>query len=80
MPKSETDHSIGELLEAWAVAFGLRDRRSPHIWWLPGEQRETAHYIASETGGEYLDATPESNGPGLDKILQQLHFRYELGF
>jgi len=80
MPKPEANHFIDELLETSAVAFGLRDRRSPHILWLPGEQKEVAHHIASETGGEYLDVTPESYGSGLDQILQQLHFRYELGF
>ena len=80
MPKSEANHFIDELLETSAVAFGLRDRRSPHIWWLPGEQREVAHYIAGETGGQYLDVTPDAYCSGLEQILQQLHFRYELGF
>jgi hypothetical protein len=37
MPRSEADHFIGELLETSAVAYGLRDRRSPRIWSL-GEQ------------------------------------------
>lgn len=80
MPKSEADHFIDELLETSAVAFGLRDRRSPHIWWLPGEQREVAHYIVTQTGGEYLEVTPETYSTALKQILQQLHFRYELGF
>lgn len=80
MPRSEADHFIGELLETSAVAFGLRDQRSPHIWWLPGEQRQVAHYIAAQTGGEYLDVSSEGYGSGLEQILQQLHFRYELGF
>lgn len=80
MPRSEADHFIGELLETSAVAFGLRDQRSPHIWWLPGEQRQVAHYVATQTGGEYLDVTPDTYGNGLEQILQQLHFRYELGF
>jgi len=80
MPRSEADHFIGELLETSAVAFGLRDHRSPRMWWLPGEQREVAHYIATQTGGEYQDVTPETYSTGLEQILQQLHFRYELGF
>ncbi len=80
MPRSEADHFIGELLETSAVAFGLRDHRSPHIWWVPGEQRQVAHYVATQTGGEYLDVTSETYGNGLEQILQQLHFRYELGF
>ena len=80
MPRHEADHFIDELLETSAIAFGLRDQRSPHIWWTPGEQRQVAHYIATETGGEYLDVTPENYAAGLEQILKQLHFRYELGF
>ena len=80
MPRHEADHFIDELLQTSAVAFGLRDRRSPHIWWVPGEQREVAHYITTETGGEYLEVTPETYADGMEQILRQLHFRYELGF
>jgi hypothetical protein len=80
MPKSEANHFIDELLETSAIAFGLKDRRSPGIWFLPGEQKEVAHYIATETGGQYLNVTPDSYAKGLEEILQQLHFRYELGF
>jgi hypothetical protein len=80
MPKSEADHFIDELLETSAMAFGMRDTRSPHIWFLVGEQKEVAHYIAAQTGGQYLDATPQTYANTLEGILQQLHFRYELGF
>jgi len=80
MPRSEADHFINELLETSAIAYGLKDRRSPHLWWLPGEQKEIAHYIASETGGQYRSVTPEMYAMALGEILQQLHFRYEFGF
>ena len=80
MPKSEANRFINELLETSAIAFGVRDRRSPHLWFLIGEQKEVAHYIASETGGEYFEATPETYATALGEILQRLHFRYELGF
>jgi hypothetical protein len=80
MPRSEANHFIDELLETSAIAFGIKDRRSPGIWFLPGEQKEVAHYIATETGGQYLNVTPDSYTKGLKEILQQLHFRYELGF
>jgi hypothetical protein len=81
MPRSEADHFIDELLETSATAYGLKDRRSPHLWfWLPGEQKEIAHYIATQTGGQYLRVTPETYATALGEILQQLHFRYELGF
>jgi hypothetical protein len=80
MPKSEADHFIDELLETSAIAFGMKDRRSPHLRWGPGEQNEVANYIATETGGEYLRVTPETYASGLEEILRQLHFRYQLGF
>jgi hypothetical protein len=81
MPRSEADHFIDELLETSAIAFGLRDRRSPHIWWwIPAEQKEISHYITTQTGGQYLEVTPETYAKGLEEILRQLHFRYELGF
>jgi len=81
MPKSEADHFINELLETSAIAYGLKDRRSPNLWfWIPAEQKEIAHYIATQTGGQYLQVTPETYATGLEEILRQLHFRYELGF
>jgi hypothetical protein len=58
----------------------VRDRRSPHIWFAPGEQKEIAHYVTTQTGGQYLDATPATYAGALEEILRQLHFRYELGF
>ena len=63
-----------------AIAFGVRDDRSPHLLFAPGEQRAIVHYIATETGGQYFDASPETYSSALAEILQQLHFRYELGF
>jgi|SRR5579859_506902 len=80
MDRSEADHFIGELLETSAIAFGVRDRRSPHLWFAPGEQRAIAHYVVTQTGGQYLDASPQTYANALAEILQQLHFRYELGF
>jgi hypothetical protein len=80
MPRSEADHLIDELLGTSAIAYGLKDRRSPGLWFLPGEQKEVAHYIATETGGQYFEVTPETYAKGLEEILQQLHSRYELGF
>jgi len=80
MPKSEADHFIGELLETSAIAFGLKDRRSHFVLLFMGEQKEVAHYIAAQTGGQYFAVTPETYASGLQTILQQLHFRYELGF
>jgi hypothetical protein len=80
MNRSEANHFIDELLETSAIAFGVRDRRSPHLWFAPGEQKAIAHYIVTQTGGQYLDASPETYASALADILQQLHFRYELGF
>jgi hypothetical protein len=82
MPKGEANQFIGELLATSAIAFGLRDSRSPHYFSFPvsGEQGSIANYIARQTGGEYFQVTPETYAWGLREILQQLHGRYELGF
>jgi hypothetical protein len=84
MDKSEADHFVDELLETSAIAYGLKDSRSPQVGWLEsrlwGEQAAVANYIAAETGGQYLRVTPETYATGLEEILQQVHFRYELGF
>jgi hypothetical protein len=80
MGKSEANHLVDEILQTSGIAFGIRDRHSPHMWFLPGEQKEVAHYIAAQTGGEYFDATADQYSTALGAILQQLHFRYELGF
>jgi hypothetical protein len=80
MPRAEADHFIDELLGTSAIAFGLRDRQSPRIHSLWGEQGAVANYIATQTGGEYLTVTPDTYAAGLEQILDQLHFRYELGF
>ena len=77
--RSEADHFIDELLKTSAVAYGLRDRRSPRIW-LIGEQGAVANYIATQTGGQHLRVTPKTYAKGLEEILQQLRCRYELGF
>jgi hypothetical protein len=80
MPKSEANHFVDELLETSAIAFGVKDTRSPAMGWLIGEQKEVAHYIAAQTGGEYVSVTPEQYASALEEILRELHFRYELGF
>jgi hypothetical protein len=80
MDRSEANHFIDELLETSAIAFGVRDLRSPRLLFAPGEQRAIAHYVVTQTGGQYLDASPETYASALAEILQQLHFRYELGF
>ena len=79
MPRAEADHFIDELLETSAVAYGLKDRRSPRIWLL-GEQGAVAKYIATETGGEYLRVTPETYATGLERSCSSFTVRYELGF
>jgi hypothetical protein len=82
MPKSEADHFVDELLGTSAIVYGIRDRRSPRIgsFSMTHEQRAIANYIATQTGGQYLTVTPEEYATGLERIIEQLHFRYELGF
>lgn len=84
MPRAEADHFIDELLQTSAIAYGLKDRRSPQLGRFESalwhEQAAVAQYIATQTGGEYFRETPETYAAGLEEILHQLHSRYELGF
>lgn len=80
MPKAEANRIVDGLLETSAVVFGLRDRESPHLWFLPGEQKEVAHYIAAQTGGRYLDVSSDRYAAGLKQIIDEMHLRYELAF
>ncbi len=38
------------------------------------------HYLADQTGGQFLAAPPAGYSSALEEIILQLHFRYELGF
>jgi len=83
MPKPEADRFANELLATSAIAYGIKDSESPQIRelsWLGGEQASIANYIATQTGGQYFKVPPPEYAPALKAILQQLHFRYELGF
>ncbi len=83
MPRGEADHFVDELLATSATVYGLRDQRSPKILgmrWAGGEQGAIANYIAAQTGGQYQSVMHETYAQGLEEILEQLHFRYELGF
>jgi hypothetical protein len=79
MNRSEANHFIDELLETPAIAFGVRDRRSPHLLFAPGEQRAIVHYVVTQTGGQYLDASPETYASALAEILQQVSFALRIG-
>ena len=83
MPKAEADHFVDQLLSSSVTVFGLRDDRSPHVitaGWIGGEQASIATYIATQTGGSYLSVGADQYADGLQRILSELHARYELGF
>ena len=80
MARSEADHLVNELLGSSCIAFGLRDTQSPHFHSIFGQQGSIANYFATQTGGQYLSVSPEAYAAGLEQILDQLHFRYELSF
>jgi hypothetical protein len=80
MPEAEADKVIGEILDTSGIVYGIRDERSPDIGAIHGELDHVFHYFASQTGGEYLNARFPNYGIALADILQQLHFRYQIGF
>jgi hypothetical protein len=78
-PRDELDELVNDFLETSGIVFGIRDVRSPGLHLL-GEQSKIMHYMAKHTGGEYIAAPPSGYAAALERILMQLHYRYELGF
>jgi hypothetical protein len=80
-PRSELDHVVDDLLETSGIVFGIKDEQAPSCCFLMiGEQGQISHYVAKQTGGEYFSAPAQGYAAALEKILAQLHSRYELGF
>jgi hypothetical protein len=71
MPRSEADHFIDELLQTSAIAYGVKDRRSPQLGrfesMLWGEQAAVANYIATRTGANISAKHPKHTPPGCKK-------------
>jgi hypothetical protein len=83
MPKGEADRFVDSLLATSAIVFGIRDAASPQLRefaWLGGEQGAVANYLSDQTGGEYVRAAADQYGAALQRLLVDLHSRYELGF
>jgi hypothetical protein len=80
-PSDELNQLVDDVLEASGIVFGIRDELSSTESPAPaGRQGHLVHYLAEETGGQYLSAPPKGYATALEMILVQLHFRYELGF
>ncbi len=79
-PHRQLNELVDDFLETSGIVFGIRDTRSPHLLFVPGEQAKIMHYMAKHTGGEYFSVPPSDYEKTLQTILLQLHFRYELGF
>ena len=79
-PRRELDKLVDDFLETSGIVFGIRNYQSPELHFLIGEQAQILHYMAKQTGGQYFSVPPSGYAEALEKILKQLHFRYELGF
>jgi hypothetical protein len=72
---------VDDILETSGIVFGIKDEKAPRCCGLMiGEQAQISHYVANQAGGEYFSSSAEGYAAALEKILMQLHFRYELGF
>ncbi len=82
MPKSEANHFVGALLSTTAIVLicDVRSPRMKELALLGGEQGSVANYLATQTGGQYFRVSNDQYGTVLDRILNELHSRYELGF
>lgn len=79
-PIQELNALVDDFLETSGIVFGIKDSGYPWVMPLIGEHAQILHYMAKETGGQYLIASPSGYAAALDSILTQLHFRYEIGF
>jgi hypothetical protein len=80
-PRSELDQVVDDILETSGIVFGIKDEGAPRCCGLMiGEQGQISHYVAGRTGGEYFSAPAQGYAAALEKILMQVHSRYELGF
>jgi hypothetical protein len=83
MPVDEINHLVDDFLETSGIVFGIKDADAAEPYrgiFSNGEQAAILHYLADETGGQYFSARSPLYATALQAILQQLHFRYELGF
>lgn len=79
-PLSDLNQLLDDFLETSGIVFGIKDVYFPSLSPLQHEQGEIMHYMADQTGGQFLAAPPAEYSTALKEIIQQLHFRYELGF
>jgi hypothetical protein len=79
-PLSDLNHLVDDFLETSGIVFGIKDAYFPSMAPLQHEQGEIMHYMADQTGGQFLAAPPADYSAALEEIILQLHFRYELGF
>jgi len=79
-PLKALNSLVDDFLETSGIVFGIKDKSVPPRPPLRYEQAEILHYMADQTGGQYLAVPPPLYSTALEMILTQLHFRYQLGF
>jgi hypothetical protein len=80
-PHDALDEVIDDFLETSGIVFGIKDSLAPFVPMLTnGEVTEIEHYMADQTGGQFFSSSASGYSAALDRILMQLHFRYQLGF
>jgi hypothetical protein len=57
-PIQELNELVDDFLETSGIVFGIKDSRYPSMLPLLGEHAQILHYMAKQTGGQYLIASP----------------------
>jgi hypothetical protein len=79
--RDNLDYLIDDISAAPAIVFGVQDEIDlTNRVGRSGQEGHFVNYMAEQTGGQYLTATPERYATALEMILMEVHFRYELGF
>ena len=77
----DLDQVVDDVLQTSGIVFGIQDQSADSQPTDPtGAIGNISHYMAAQTGGQYLIAYPRDYATALEMILTQLHFRYQWGF
>jgi hypothetical protein len=80
-PQREIDVLIGSLLESQGMVYGIKDKNvADFSFHLSFEIPQIFHYLADNTAGEYFSVPDQLYAEALGTIIDQVHFRYQLGF
>jgi hypothetical protein len=69
-----------QLFEMSGIVYGINNGRYNGFWDRGSGQQRLAQFWSTETGGQLFATSKADYGGALEKIIQEAHARYQLGF